>query len=111
MRRSLVLGLRKPQWTEVSGIDDLEVEVIPSAGTTILNLRHGCLTDEDKAHICRWVFTNFKGYTDDDGKEIPNSYEARRELCDVSLVFYAIQGKVAVAQNEATLGETAAASD
>jgi hypothetical protein len=111
MRRSSVLGLRRPQWTEVSGADNLEIEVVPSAGTTILNLRHGCLTDEDKAHICRWVFVGFRGYTEDDGTEIPNSFEARRELCDVSLVFYAIQGKVAVAQNEATLGEADAASD
>lgn len=115
MRRSAVLGLRESQWTNVVGdpaLSGLEVCVVPAAGTTFTgSMRDVILTAEEKLHTCRFVFVDFKGYLEDDGKDVTNSLAARLELIDVSYVWTAVLAKVMSVQSEVLLGEADAASD
>ena len=118
MRRSTVLALRNEKWLPISEvlddsgerICDLEVCVIPSAGTTMPGIRQGALDERQKLAICASVFTNFRNYEDDDGKPIPNSLEARLELLEMSAVFYAVQAHVLEAQGAVIQGEAVAVS-
>ena len=111
MRRSDVLKLREKRSVPVTGVDGLEVTVVPSAGTTLAGMTRDLLTDEQKAWLCRSVFVDFKGYTEDDGKAIPNTMKARLELIDCAAVFYTVQAEAIKAQAELVQGEADAASD
>ncbi len=112
MKRSDVKTLREERRQDVEGIDGLAVVVVPSAGTDLVAaIEPGDLSDAQKDKICRRVFVNFEGYTEDDGNAIPNSLVARRELIDVSAVFYTIQGAVQSGHLEVMRGEGSADSD
>lgn len=111
MKRSSVLKLRGEQWVKVWEADELELCVVPSAGTTMPGLRRSMLSEVDKLQICQSVFVNFRGYTDDDGKPVENTITARLELIDVSACFYSIQTRVVEVQNELAEGEADAGSD
>ena len=112
MKRSDVKALREERQEDVEGIDGLSVVVVPSAGTDLVAaIEPGGLSESQKDSICRRVFVNFGGYTEDDGKAIPNSLAARRELIDVSAVFYTVQGAVQSGQLEVMQGEESADSD
>lgn len=101
MRRSRVLGLRAERWVRPIEGDDLEIAVLP-AGTQDVLLG-------GPREACRSVFVNFRGYTDDDGKPIPNDIEARLELYLVSAVRQAVNRAVQEAQTEIERGESPAA--
>ena len=112
MKRSDVLQLREERWEPVDNVDGLEVCVVPSAGTDLVRLTDpGTLSEGQKDTICRRVFVDFRGYTEDDGGPIKNTLAARRELIDVSAVLYSVVGTVMDGQLEATQGEESADSD
>ncbi len=113
MKRSDVLRLREERWGEVGQVKPpMRVCVVPSAGTDMVSVvEFASVSDQQKDRICQRVFVNFDTYEDEDGKAIPNSLAARRELIDISAVFFTVQELVLTGQLEVVQGEESADSD
>lgn len=110
MKRGRLHKLREPRWSKVTDDDPLEICIIPGAASSVnqLLLMGGGTSDAVKEEICTKVFVDYRGYTEDDGTEIPNSLESRMELYEWSLVRQKVNGESVQAQMEIAEGEGSA---
>ena len=115
MRRSSLSKLKEVKWVKVSDDDPLECGIIPSGATGLITplllSGHMELTEELKRRVCTRVFTELKGYTEDDGSPVENTIDARIEVYGSMLAFNAINNAVFEVNGEAAEGEADAASD
>lgn len=105
MKRSNVLKLREPIWRDVEGGDGLRVCIQPSEAKLL-----DAFPINEKL-ICQKAFTNFEGYTEDDGTPVRNSLQSRLELFDVQIVRNEVASGLRESQESIEQGEDSAASD
>jgi len=112
MQRKAFIALRDARWVTLFPDHDLEVELVPSEMPDLTTQKIlGVSSDSVAKDICANAFKNFKGYADDEGNPIPNSFDTRMELYSFPVVRKAIQNSLEVCNLEVVAGEGFAASD
>ena len=112
MERKAFLALRKPRWEKLFTDMDLEVELVPSNMPDFSTQKLlGAKIEAVSRQVCTDAFINFRGYTDDDGKDLDNTLDARLELYGFPVVGKAINNALEVRNYEVVTGESSAASD
>lgn len=110
MKRSRVLALTEAEYIKVHDLDGLEVQVRASAGGDLASV---FLSNDSSPAMRRAIVQNaivgFRGYTDDDGNDLPNTLQHRVELCDLTAVQIAVMAHLHQKQAEAFQGEGDAA--
>ena len=112
MKRSAILNLKQEVRREVPGSNGLFVIVVPSEAENVFD---GAANAQDPMvktrRVCQRVFIGFEGYTEDDGKPVENTVEARMELYGVPPIRSFIDNLVLETNLEAVAGEDDAVSD
>jgi hypothetical protein len=111
MKRGAVAGLQKSIWVKPLKDDELELELVPSAGSRIIR-SFDLQTDEFTDRVaCDKVFVNFKNYFEDDGEVVPNTLENRLQLYGVMHIKEAIKAELINTHHKVVTGEDDADSD
>ncbi len=113
MKREAIQALNQTKWVKLFEADPLEVALKPSQARLLQHLFLGTRAAEKKAikQICQLAFTDFRGYFNGDGSEIPNSLQARVELFTTMEIGRRIQEELIECNELTAQGEEGAASD
>ena len=112
MKRSKVQALSEPEWVKVSDLDGLEVQVKASSGGDLASVyMSGDTSPALRRSIVQQALVGFRGYTDDDGKDLPNTAQYRAELLAITAVQLTVMAHLHQKQTEVFQGEDGAASD
>jgi hypothetical protein len=112
MKRSTVEKLSEVAWVQCVEGDPLEVGIVLSAANLVTRHLHGLGNDSTRAReICTRAFVNFRGFTEDDGTEVPNTIENRLWLWwNCPLVEAAVIAELLKVDERIREGEDVAAS-
>ena len=112
MKRGKVKALSEAVWLKpLDDDEDFEVAIVPSEALNIDTMNPNVDPVLEMQRVCRRVFVDFRGYQEDDGKDVRNTLEARTELWRWSPVRDAIKNRLFELSQQALEGEGDAASD
>lgn len=91
---------------------EAQVAIVPAMAAYAMEGITGATDPKLKAaRICRFAFTDFRGFTEDDGTAIPNTVENRIALYMLPQIAIPIDNEIMRLSGEAIQGEDDAACD